>query len=39
MATASQLPVRIEHTLYTCIEPNRLIEHDPVSVAINMNTK
>lgn len=39
MATASLLPVRIEHTLYTCIEPNRLIEHDPVSVAINMNTK
>lgn len=39
MATAAQLPVRLGHTLYTCIEPNRWIEHDRVTVAIDMDTK
>lgn len=39
MTTAAHQPVRLGHTLYTCIEPNRLIEHDPVSVAIDMDTK
>lgn len=39
MATASHPPVRLGRTLYTCIEPNRLIEHDPVSFTIDMDTK
>ena len=39
MATAAQLPVRLGRTLYTCIEPNRWIEHDRVTVAIDMDTK
>lgn len=39
MGTAFQTPVRLGNTLYTCIEPNRWIEHDPVSVTIDINTK
>ena len=39
MATASQTPVRLGNKLYICAEPNRLIEHAPVSVTIDTDTK
>lgn len=39
MATAFQTPVRLGGTLHTCIEPNRWIDHDPVSAALDMDTK
>lgn len=39
MATAFQTLVQLGNTLHVCIEPNRRVEHDPVSVTIDMNTK